>query len=237
MSKVMRDREREQLEKEIEGKEYQELLDKLAKEHTFFATFSTWMDVVAFLRESESSGEKDSLLRVMFENHVIDNDPRWRTLLLVAFWPGLKALCNREKSWGVSYPERWSNTVFSFISTICKLDPARRRHRFTQKIMNDTIHVLRIEREEALKLAAKEVSTDNDELDLFVDENNDEVFTAVGDLRELMENGELSKNEFHLIVDTQVHDKPLHQVASELGISYQNAKKARQRAMKRLRFR
>ena len=93
MASVSRDRDRARLERQLETEEYQELLADLQQREPFLRRFTTWADVLAFMRQGTSQDpSKDEVLRPILAAHGEDGDHRWRVILLALFWPGLGSI-------------------------------------------------------------------------------------------------------------------------------------------------
>ena len=161
MARAPKDKEREHLEHEIEREDYPPLLLRLQRGHPFLRQFATWGDVVAFMREGSSrSSRKDDVLRPILAAHAEDGDPRWRAILLLIFWPGLKSICIRRCNRDSEFDEIWANAVWAFLEAVCRLDLAKRADRLVQKLVNDTTSRLRAECRCARNRASVEIPTD-----------------------------------------------------------------------------
>jgi hypothetical protein len=241
MSRLPKDREREQLEQEIGTEEYRPLIERLQREHPFYRDFPAWRDVVAFMREGSSKDPlKDEVLRPILAAHAEDGDPRWRSILLVIFWPGLKSICIQRRGWDPEFEELWANAVWTFLHAVCRLDPAKRPERLVQKLINDTIWRLGQEYRRQRHRASTEIATDPHMIEVLAGGTEDPGFMAVElreaqelrieRFREHMEAGRIGETDFNLLVGTRVYGRLLRECAEEAGISYQAAKKRRQRA-------
>ena len=203
--------------------------------------FGTWRDVVAFMRCGTSDDpRKDEVLRPIFETHTDDGDPRWRTILLVIFWPGLESIHFQKRGWDQDSDERWQNIVWTFLHVLCRVDVRRRPDRLVQKVFNDTVHHLYDEYRRAWNRAKREVATDPEEInalaggiegiDLAEIERRELQEIEIKRLREHAEAGRISGVDFLLLVGTRVYGKSIADYAREAGLAYQVAKKRRQRA-------
>jgi len=241
MARPPKDKERERLEQEIENDEYRPLLERLHQEAPFLRGFSTWGDVVAFMRKGTSEDPlKDEVLRPILAAHAEDHDSRWRTILLVIFWPGLKSICLRRRRLDPELGELWANAVWAFLRAVCRLDLAKRPERLVQKLVNDTAGCLRVEYGLARHRAAIEIPTDPHLLELLAGgaehpgfaevEFRDEQEGQIRRLREHLEVGRIGDTDFNLLVGTRVYGRLLRECAEEAGLTYEAAKKRRQRA-------
>jgi len=242
MASLPKDKAREQLEQELFGVEYQSLLQRLREEYPFYRDFSSWNDILTFMRAGTSDDPlKDEVLRPILAAHAGDEDCRWRTILLVIFWPGLKSLCIRSRSWEWPYSELWANAVWAFLKGVCKLDLTKRSERLVQKLINDTASSLRAQYRRELERAGFEIPTDPDLLEylaggeedfgLMVLDFLDEQDAQVRRFQQHLQAGLISNIDFDLLVGTFVYGKCLRECAEEAGLSYQVAKKRRQRAV------
>ncbi|MBW7905500.1 MAG: hypothetical protein LC135_03305 [Phycisphaerae bacterium] len=242
MSSVARDADRRQLERQLQDGGFRKLLNVLRQGHPFFRRFASWNDVVAFMRQGVSrEPEKDQVLHPILLAHAEDGDPRWRTILLVIFWPGLEAIWRRKRHWDRDPDALWANVVWAFLRTVCRLDPAKRATRLAQKVVNDVFHGLHDDYRRDWRRAAREVVTDPH--DLTERELPDDRDAAAAALRVEQEAriailtahcaaGRINDTDFLLLVGTHVYGRPLAECARESGIKYEAAKKRQQRAMK-----
>ncbi len=236
-----RTNDREWLEQEIRGEAYTSLLQHLQQTHAFLRRFSTWADVVAFMREGTSSDpRKDGVLLPILQAHARDGDARWRTILLVIFWPGIESVCKRKGHWEQDEDLLWGNAVWAFLQAVCKLNISRRTDRLVPRIINGTIHRLHDEYSRQWRHGEREVATDPEELDEREGDGEAEIICTVdlhlwqdaevARFRGHMEAGRISEADFHLLVGTRVYSKSAAQYAREVGISGDVARKRRQRA-------
>ncbi|MCL6546640.1 MAG: hypothetical protein K6T61_15570 [Bryobacteraceae bacterium] len=233
--------DREQLEHELRGGAYQALLHKLQGTQLFFRRFRTWADVIAFMRDGTSTDpRKDEILRPIFEAHANDADPRWRTILLVIFWPGLESIHFQKRGWDPDADERWQNIIWTFLQVLCRIDVRRRPGRLVQKVYNDTVHRLHDEYRRAWQRADREVAADPEEIEALaggtegIDTSGIELREAqekaIERLRQHMEAGRISEADFLLLAGTRVYGQSVADYARGAGLDYQVAKKRRQRA-------
>ena len=242
MSSLPKDKERKQLEQELHSIEYQSLLQRLQQEYPFYRDFSSWVDVLIFMRAGTSRDSlKDKVLRPILTAHAQDNDYHWRTVLLVVFWPGLKSLCIRSRSWDWSSDELWANAVWAFFEGVCGLNLTKRSERLVQKLINDTASNLKSQYRSEQERAAFEIPTDPELLEYLAGGQEDFSLMAVDFLdeqdaqvrrfRQHLQAGLISNIDFDLLVGTFVYGRCLRECAEEAGLSYQAAKKRRQRAV------
>lgn len=241
MASVSRDRDRARLERELHTDEYQHLLWHLQKHEPFLRQFTTWADVIGYMRTGTSTDpRKDDILRPIFTAHAEDQDPRWRAILLAIFWPGLESIHFQKRSWDVDQRERWQNITWAFLQVLCRIDVKRRPWRLVQKVFNDTVHRLYDEYRRTWNRTNREVAMDPDEIDALAGDMNGVDLAGI-ELREVQEieiqrfrqhrnAGRISEADFLLLVGTRVYGKSIADFARETGLDYQVAKKRRQRA-------
>jgi hypothetical protein len=236
-----RDEEYRRLRTEIESDNYHQLLRRLQWDHRFLRRFQSWQDVVAFMRAGSSEDpRKDDVLRPMFEAHQRDQDQRWRTLLLVIFWPGLGSILRRRRHWDANPEELWQTIVWVFLQVVCRIRVDQRPHRITQKLINETYRCVYRDYKRRWSLGDRETSTDEETLSAIPDskqgvdlagiERREIREMATRRLREWLAEGTLTQTDFLLLIGTRVYGAPLKRVARHLGLGYEAAKKRRQRS-------
>jgi len=236
-----RDEDRERLERELQGGAYQALLRRLQRKQLFFRCFRTWADVIAFMRSGTSRDpRKDEILRPIFEAHAEDEDPRWRAILLVVFWPALESIHFQKRGWDADPDERWQNVVWTFLQVLCRIDLTKRADRLVQKIFNDTVHRLHDEYRRAWNRTNREFTAEPEEIDALaggvegIDFAGIELREAqeieINRLREHLDAGRITEADFLLLVGTRVYGQSIADYARGAGLDYQVAKKRRQRA-------
>jgi hypothetical protein len=236
-----REQDRERLEQELGTNEYQRLLRGLHRRNPFLRQFASWADVVAFMREGTSRDPcKDEVLRPIFAAHTKDEDPRWRTILLVIFWPGLLSIHWKKHFWDPNPDDLWQNIVWTFLKILCQIDLQRRPNRLFQKVLNDTAHHLHDEYRRIWDGANGEFAVESEVLEALgggVEWNptagielREEQEIAIRRLREHLEGGRITEADYLLLVGTRVYGTPVADYAREKGLAYQAVKKRRQRA-------
>jgi hypothetical protein len=241
MVKCITDRQRDQLVREIRNGQYEPLLERLHREYPSLPDFVDWDDVVAFMREGTARDPlKDEVLRSILECHAQDHDPRWRTVLLLIFWPGLRSICRRRRQLDVEQDELWQNVVCGFLRAIMALDISHRKNKLVPRIMNAATHRLRDEYGRIRKDLDTVTATDPNELEEIAGASDDSAFSeaevrvTVGDymsrLRRHLELGHINEADFQLLIATRVHGKSAAQYAREHGMTLEVARKRRTRA-------
>jgi hypothetical protein len=242
MSSIPGDRNRAQLESELQHKEYLELLIDLQRREPFLRRFTTWGDVLTFMRggTSQDAG-KDAVLYPILAAHAADQDHRWRTVLLVLFWPGLRSIRAKKRRWDLDDPdELWQRIYWSFHQSVCRIDVARRRDHLVQRLYNATIHRLHddyrrdwihtereaaTDPEEMADLAGVVTGIDFDWLDLRRAHQKE-----IDRLQAHLSAGRITEADFLLLVGTRLYGQSLSEYAHGAGLTTEAAKKRRQRA-------
>lgn len=236
-----KENDRRQLEQELQDESYQKLLRKLREKSAFLRRFHTWTEVIGFMRSGTSQDPwKDEVLRPILLAHKENKDHRWRTILLVIFWPGLESIHWRKRGWDPDIEERWQNIVWTFLQVVCRIDVSHRPDRLVQKVINDTVHHLHDEYRRIWKVKRLEITPENGELDFMVGDSEgiDYAYIALryaqrAEIRRLknhMEEGRISEADFLMLVGTRVYGKPLFDYSKEMGLDYGTIKKRRLRA-------
>lgn len=229
------------LEQEIGGADYAALLLKLQETEPFLRQFGGWTDVIAFMRGGTSDDpRKDEVLRPILAAHVADQDASWRTILLAFFWPGLDSIATRKRRWDGDEDERWQNVVWAFLQVVCRTDPAKRRERFVQKIVNDTLHRLHGDYRRSWNKDEREVVTDPGMFEDLAGVDDTPVFedldrrlaqdAEIERLRRHLAAGRINEADFLLLVGTRVYGKTAADSGREVGMNAEQARKRRQRA-------
>ncbi len=246
MARFSKERDRKRLEQELGTQEYEGLLRDLQRTSIFLRQFATWANVIAFMRAGTSEDpRKDEILRPLLAANTAGQDPRWPTVLLVIFWPGLLSLHFQKRTWDRDANELWDNLVWTFLKILRRIDVTLRPDRLVQKVINDTAHHLhdeyrriwnRLEREvnaEEWLFLSLATSEEIDPLAITLDREEEEI--AIRRIREHVDAGRITEADFLLIVSTRVYGKQVVDCARELGLAYQAAKKRRQRAEEAIR--
>ncbi len=246
MSRSSRERDRERLEHEIQTDEYRKLLRDLQLGNPFLRQFSTWAQIVNFMRAGTSDDpRKDEILRPILAANAARQDSRWRTILLVIFWPGLLSLHFQKRHWDEDRDGLWDNITWTFLNILPRIDVTRRPDRLVQKVINDTAHHLhdeyrriwdRLEREESVECGELDsVAAGPEDCPFEIVLNREEEELAIRGLRDHVDAGRITEVDLFLIVSTRVYGKQVADCARELGLAYQAAKKRRQRAEEAIR--
>ena len=235
---------RKELEREIQGVAYQKYFIQFQKKFRFYQRFNSWRAVAASPENREySHPQRDAILRPLFHEPRDRQDDRWRTVLLYLFWQDLERILRTKGHWDDKADERelWQRIYWAFSETVCKLDLAERSERIGSKIYGDTFN--RCYRQCKKEWEVRKVSTslynDQDEVvEIPAADQSIERTDHAHDLKALVQwleqlhtKGLISSDGLYLIVGTVLYDRELGKCAAELGLSYQAAKKCRQRTL------
>lgn len=205
------------------------------------------MDVAAFMQDgTPTDPRKDEVLRPIIAAHAVDRDPRWRAVLLAICWSDLEKLLCLKHRWDPDEGELWRNVTWIFIEVLSRIDLNQRPERLAQKILNDTSHRLHDEYQDAWDRASQEFATEPEEIVTLAGGAEDATFAAfalreeqeveIRRLRTHMEAGRITEADFALLVGTRIYGKSVVDFARETGLTFQTAKKRRQRAERAIRL-
>lgn len=241
MAQARHEQDLERLQKQLEQADFRWLLAGLRQANPAFTRFQTWLDVVQFMRTGDSRDRrKDDILRAIFESHQGDRDPRWRTILLVIFWPALRSILKRKARWDNDPEEFWQNINWTFLRVIHRLDPRLRPYGLVQKVFNDTVHHLWEHYRGQYARTSREEATAPEDLADLAGAVDDIDYEAIGlrlaqeaeirRLRAHLDSGQLSEEDYLLLVGTRVYGQSAAEYAREHGLDYELMRKRRLRA-------
>lgn len=238
MSAVSRDRDLACLERELRTEEYQGRLASL-QEREPLRGVATWAEFVTLVWSLPRGDweRRDALLRPIFAAHAADRDPRWRTVLLVAFWPGLLWVWKGTRRLDRDDEERWQRTVWAFYEVICRIDLSRRRDRLGQKVVNDVLNRTRNEYRRERGRAEVEIQPGPGLIERVAARTSDEI-RELDYRRDLVGHaraGRIAEEDIFLILGTRLYGKTLAEFADGVGLTPEAAKKRRLRAEAALR--
>jgi hypothetical protein len=238
---LSRDRDREQLERELQTDEYQELLQHIQQAAPFLRQFKTWARVLAFMRPGKTRNrQRDQVLRPILRRYRKHRDPRLASVLLAVFWPGLQSIQYRKRGWDEDAQERWQNVASAFFTAISRVDVRKRPERLAQKIHNDTIHHLHGHYARLWSREEHELLVDPAMFDTVAGPPRTPDLKAFDEqkararklkrLRRHLKAGWIKEADFLLLVSTRIYGQSVAEYARQVGLSYEAAKKRRQRA-------
>jgi len=241
-----RDFDRDQLQLQLQTDEFQILLLSLQRKIPFFRQFLTWTDILAFMRTGTSQDpDKDEVLRPILECHAMDEDPRWRAVLLAIFWPGLESIHYQMRDRDPNQDDRWQDIVWIFLHVLCRIDVKQRPSRLVQKVFNDTVHRLHDMYRSPAARTDQEIPSEPEDIEFLAGGAEDGAIAAfelleekepeVRQLRRHLDAGRLSEGDFMLLVGTEAYGLSIANTARLMGLDYELASKRRQRALAKIR--
>lgn len=233
------DTERQRIESEIDGDGYALMFTRLRRRHPFLLRYGGWSDVLGFMRAgtARDSG-KDEILRPILRAYRKDRDPRWCSILLAFFWPGLACLSWKKRKLERDPEERWQNILCAFLRAVRGIAISRRPAGLVQGIFNGTVHRLydlyRGHQEPRRRKRLPRNLPVHDEGQVLL-EIGDLQETALAELRGYLAQGWITQNGLHVIFETRAKGRGLKAYARETGLTLQAAKKRRRRAERGIR--
>lgn len=202
-----------------------------------------WLDKGGIWRETA-----DQVLRPVLAAYKQRPDRAWQEILLFLFWRPLARI-----QWLLfelePEPEcRFSQTCWAFLHVLQRMDLKQRRRALGTKILQDVRHDARLyfaaehARSRKLDPLADEIDQTDTEgvggvrlggaLDAaFADvEFRHDRSWAEARLNDLVRTGQISDSESRILIGCHLYGDTLTEMAAELGLSYEAAKKIRQRA-------
>ena len=218
---------------------------------SIFATFSTWRDVRDWLSAAgDWSADGDAVLRPILEAFKRAPDETWYHVLLCLFWPGLDRIARRLKLLGGDHVEELDSQIhWAFLHALHRLDLSQRPSRLGQKLLNDTQHDVRsvytlecklqgqFDRDEDREEEDEGIlarQTYNDAEPIWTEFRIDRAW-ACARLRVLLRRGALSLVEYVVLVRCCLHGDSDWELAARQGLTYEAAKRRRQRALAALK--
>ena len=235
------------LERQLRGTAHEEFLREIRSCHPLLRGFGAWAEVVTFMRKG-SSGDprKDIVLRVIFESRQGEGDRRWQTVLLVLFWPALRAIHRQKSHWDEGNDDdRWQNVLCAFLATISRIDVEKRSDQLASRIYNGTVNRLYrayardwicLEREcELPEEDSGDLELGEECLELAAVDVFDEKEWEIKKLRQYREDGIITEAELYLAIGTRVYGAALAEYARERELPYETVKKRSQRLDAKIR--
>lgn len=241
MGRRTSDRDHDRLLLALGASSYARLLQHSRESLNCLSQFESWAEVVSFMCDRQSPVErKDEVLRWILTALADSRDPRWQAPLLAFMWPALRAIQIRRRLWDPDPEELWQNILACYCHVVRTIDVNRRSERIALKLYNDTGRRLYDRYGGLWKRLRQEMPTDPETLDR-VQGPGEAVVLARLEQRERQEGalarirghvvaGRISEQDCYLIIATRLCGTSLADYARASGISYETAKKRRQRA-------
>jgi hypothetical protein len=227
----------------------------IVAEDPCLSAIADWTNVLEFISSKPVTDPgSDLLIRAIFlarrrqlNNQPVDSielrrqaDGYWKTVFTVVFARAL-AFLHRKKArhWDRDPSDLWSNVLLAFLEAVDKFDVTQGSNRIGKKILNSSYHKLYQGYVRKWRYESKIQVGENS--NHFLDHGAMSIGYAIVDLRDAIRTnlellrrayheGRLTKIEFDLIRRTRLSTIGLKEAAALAGISYELARKRRQRA-------
>jgi hypothetical protein len=221
------------------GREHTELFAALCGRHPRLAAFGGWPELIATIRSGlPQDPATDELLWPVLQVSSQDRNEYWQAVILKCFWPSLWRLYERSRRWSQSAGDLWQDTLLAFLQVVRERDPNHHQQGVAQKILRWTRDRLRQSYRRHWRSARRQFS-ETDTGRVLDPSRIDEGFARIdmGDalkaegrrLRGLRDEGLLSEADYRLLFCTRLLGEPLRSYAAKAGLSYEAARKRRQR--------
>ena len=242
-----------------------EYLNLIKERHSALKAFADVEELLETLRDKAGHPEtKDAVLLALLEEHQQENGGGPFTLLAVAMFPVLDRIYRNRVQRAKEHDDLWGQVVGAFVEALDRYPTERRPSRVAANIEGDTMGAMRRAnvRETRDALARQQLaentrpfvaeieSVDPGSLseqqlswgDFIEPGQEAPIEPDQGEMREaetavagLFDSVQLSEQDRFLILGVQLYERTLGDLASELGISREAAKKRHLRAIRRLR--
>jgi len=209
-----------------------------------WADAKCWLDGIGPWRE-----ETDVLLRPLLSICRERPDQSWHDILVFLFWRSLMRIYGRTLPLDLQSDQRFSLVYWYFAQTVQRLDLQQRPQRLGAKILQDVWHDVReyykrerdrqelhdpmpdelAPREAAYGSAVRQLGREDSAFREF--EFRHDSSWAIARLRNLVRAGELSRADCLILIGCHLYGYTLEEMADRQGLSYEAAKKRRQRAV------
>ena len=183
---------------------------------------------------------EDGILCELFTCYAENRSPLWLTVLTLVFFPVLTANLVTRRHWRTCKEEMCSDLYWALTGALADVDPSSRQSEIVRQVINRTLgrfrqlcekewnHARRERASADLVHTAKEPN--GPDLRLVALEERDEARWVLGRLRGMAERSAISREDLKLVLDTRMQEVNLQDAATARGLTYQAAKKRRQRA-------
>lgn len=225
-------------------------LRRLADQHPGppLASFRDWNDARLWLDSVRPWREEaDTLLGPLLTARDRLPDWTWDQILIFLLWRPLVGACRMAHRLTPNPDECDAEVIWIFLERLHRLDPAQRAHAYGRKLINDTTCALRAhyarERVHERHLQAPALVEEDGDPDeepteqggddpcLEAVENSCSADWVVARLVNLVNRGRLAEIDLQILTAGRTEDLSVREVAAQLGLTYEAAKKRRQRAI------
>lgn len=233
-----RERQWHQLQREL--KCCYDLLLKIQSYEPFFEQFDSWINVIGYFKKTSwYEPQSDITLRPILQFIQNDNDPRWNVVITTLFWHILESILIEKLSYDPDHSdELWQNIHSAFLQTVHTLDLTRYKYNLASLIYRKSVNRLYHIYQPIWENRPKEEWSDSQELIMQAGSYEDKEFREVivtAYLFWFLSQGMISNVEYYLLERTLRYQESVKHCADKLGLSYEGAKKQRQRAIKKIR--
>lgn len=230
--------QRKQLQRKLDR--YRHLLVNLRRSHLIFRSFTNWDQIISFFKSLNwNDPGSDQILIPILKMVQQKNDAGWNVVITMLFWHILISLFKRLSKYGLNYPdELWQRIYHSFIDSVHNIDLQAEKYTIAVWIFRKVKDSVRDSYRSDWKRQKRFLNIDDDPFkNLIGDDPSEEVRVRywISRFQNLRRKGLISEIEYHLIIGDLIYGKTLHDCAFDLGLTYENAKKLRQRALKKIR--
>lgn len=260
-----RDEVRRALESSAARRAHDEYLKQIAERHEALKQFENVEELLDVLRDREGDDDpKDAALIALLEEHQRGDGGGAFAVLAVAMFPALDRIYRQRVQRADDHDDLWGRVVEAFAEAIDRYPTSRRRARVAANIEGDTMAAIRRARQRDSRTAdgqdrfaaatapyAKDIETvdpeqpDRERLVIgdFVEPgrepavapDREELKATETAIAPLFDAGDLNDQDRFLILGVHLYERTLGELAAEIGISREAAKKRHLRAIARLR--
>ena len=241
MSTKVQSELRKALEAELKGVEGVRLLGEVVAEARLSTSVESWRELADFLSDLGSEHPThDRILTACFARR--DASPERasviESVLLALCWPMLTYIHGRKQKWDKDPETRWSEVLFAFVRAIRRFSLERRNERISGKIYNDVVHDLFRACSKRNEIAEREIAHDPAEMARMIEEKSERACAPSPDRRDVIVEflnrhrrmGVIDDVERNLFTAVLADGMTVKDAAAHVGISYEAAKKRKQRA-------
>ncbi|MCP4582403.1 MAG: sigma-70 family RNA polymerase sigma factor [candidate division Zixibacteria bacterium] len=221
------------------------LLARLHWLHPDTKKFGSWEELIESLPVNElRSNYSDTIIRAILDTMQKSSNDGWTTVLTAIFWPLLEIIYKKltfiYQIRDRDLDDLWQNIYLTFLKVINRIKLSERKAPISLKIYNDIYHDIY----QTIISNFKRNKTDTSLESLTVDKI-DEIFKIkvdpgivfyenINEYEVCLKHGVIDELDYHILVNTFIRNDTLENVAFDLGIGYEAAKKRRQRAVKKV---
>lgn len=260
-----RDEVRRALESSAARRAHDEYLKQIAERHEALNQFDNVEELLDVLRDREGDDDpKDAALIALLEEHQRGDGGGAFALLAVAMFPALDRIYRQRVQRADDHDDLWGRVVEAFAEAIDRYPISRRRARVAANIEGDTMAAIRRAKLRDTRTAdgherfAAATSPYATAIETIHPEEPERERLVIGDFVEpgrepalppdgaelkaaevavapLFDAGDLNDQDRFLILGVHLYERTLGELAAEIGISREAAKKRHLRAITRLR--